>query len=54
MDNEQLLILLNNKLNSLNEAIASAMQAGNIDAVNALNAEVLKVRDDVIAIQSQE
>ena len=54
MDNQQLVILLNNKLNSLNEAIASAMQAGSIDSVNMLNSEVLKIKNDIVAIQSQE
>lgn len=54
MDTEQLILLLNNKLNSLNAAIASAMQSGNIDTVNSLNVEVLQTRSELSDLQSQE
>lgn len=43
MDNEQFIILLNNKLNALNAALASAIQSGNVESVATLNAEISEV-----------
>lgn len=54
MDKEQLAILLNNKLNSLNQAIGSAMQSGYIDVVESLTNETLQIKAQLDDLQSEE
>lgn len=50
MNNDELSQLLVNKLNSLNSALASAMQNGSIEAVKQLKTEIEQVESELLVL----
>jgi hypothetical protein len=54
MNTKEMILLLSNKLNSLNAAIGSAMQTGNVEVVQSLSKECLQIESEIAALKAQE
>ena len=52
MNTKEMILLLSNKLNSLNAAIGSAMQTGNVEVVQLLEAEIAEVEARISDLQA--
>lgn len=53
MNPQEMILLLTNKLNSLNAAIGSAMQSGNIDILESLISERIAIELEIAELRTK-